>query len=48
MFFSMHTQAISLEGQACLFMQVSWLVTSDGGVPLADLPMKIYDGTETR
>jgi hypothetical protein len=23
-------------------------VTPDGGVPLADLPMKIYDGTERR
>jgi hypothetical protein len=29
-------------------MQDTWLVTDDGGVPLADLPMKIYDGTETR
>ena len=24
------------------------LVTDDGGVPLADLPMKIFDGTERR
>ena len=27
-------------------MQDTWLVTADGGVPLADLPLKIYDGTE--
>jgi hypothetical protein len=29
-------------------MQDTWLVTADGGVPLADLPMKIFDGTEGR
>jgi hypothetical protein len=29
-------------------MQDTWLVTDDGGVPLADLPMKIFDGTEAR
>ena len=34
--------------QACLYMQDTWLVTADGGVPLADLPMKIFDGTEER
>ena len=34
--------------RACLYMQDTWLVTADGGVPLADLPMKIFDGTEAR
>jgi hypothetical protein len=29
-------------------MQDTWLVTEDGGVALADLPMKIFTGTETR
>ena len=29
-------------------MQDTWLVTDDGGVPLAGLPMKIFDGTERR
>jgi hypothetical protein len=29
-------------------MQDTWLVTEDGGVPLAGLPMKIFDGTERR
>jgi Xaa-Pro dipeptidase len=48
MVLSMHPHAISADGQACLYMQDTWLVTVDGGVPLADLPMKIYDGTETR
>ena len=48
MVFSMHPHAISDDGQACLYMQDTWLVTADGGVPLADLPMKIFDGTESR
>src|SRR4051812_39764667 len=48
MVFSMHPHAISQDGKACLYMQDTWLVTPDGGVPLADLPMKIFDGTEAR
>jgi Xaa-Pro dipeptidase len=46
MVFSMHPHAISQDGQACLYMQDTWLVTAGGGVPLADLPMRIFDGTE--
>ncbi len=30
------------DGSACLYMQDTWLVTADGGVPLAGLEMKIY------
>ena len=48
MVLSMHPHAISQDGKACLYMQDTWLVTEDGGVPLADLPMKIFDGTEQR
>jgi Xaa-Pro dipeptidase len=48
MVLSMHPHAIAQDGKACLYMQDTWLVTGDGGVPLADLPMKIYDGTERR
>ena len=48
MVLSMHPHAISQDGKACLYMQDTWLVTRDGGVPLADLPMKIFDGTEAR
>jgi hypothetical protein len=44
----MHPHAISQDGTACLYMQDTWLVGPDGGVPLADLPMKIFDGTEAR
>ena len=46
MIFSMHPHAISEDGRACLYMQDTWLVTANGGVPLADLPLRIYDGTE--
>jgi Xaa-Pro dipeptidase len=48
MVFSMHPHAISTDGRACLYMQDTWLVTADGGVPLAGLPMRLFDGTETR
>jgi Xaa-Pro aminopeptidase len=48
MVLSMHPHAIAQDGKSCLYMQDTWLVTDDGGVPLADLPMKIYDGTESR
>jgi Xaa-Pro aminopeptidase len=46
MVFSMHPHAISQDGQACLYMQDTWLVTKEAGVPLADLPMQIFDGDE--
>ena len=48
MVLSMHPHAISADGQACLYMQDTWLVTDDGGVPLAGLEMKIYEGNERR
>jgi len=46
MVFSMHPHAISKDGRACLYMQDTWLVSPEGGVPLADLPMRIFDGSE--
>jgi Xaa-Pro aminopeptidase len=48
MVFSMHPHAISADGETCLYMQDTWLVTDDGGEPLADLALSIYDGTERR
>src|SRR4029079_12875904 len=38
MVFSMHPHAIAENGEDCLYMQDTWLVTADGGVPLAKLP----------
>jgi Xaa-Pro aminopeptidase len=46
MVLSMHPHAISDDGRTCLYMQDTWLVTADGGEPLAGLPMRIFDGTE--
>lgn len=48
MVFSMHPHAISPDGEACLYMQDTWLVTEAGGEPLAGLPLKIFDGSESR
>ncbi len=42
MVFSMHPHAISADGRECLYMQDTWLVTADGGEPLAGLEMKIF------
>ena len=36
------------DGRACLYMQDTWLVTADSGLPLAALPLRIFDGTEIR
>jgi Xaa-Pro aminopeptidase len=48
MVFSMHPHAIAQNGRDCLYMQDTWLVTADGGEPLAGLPMRIFDGSERR
>jgi Xaa-Pro aminopeptidase len=45
---SMHPHAITQDERACLYMQDTWLVTADGGVPFSDVPLKIYDGSEDR
>jgi Xaa-Pro dipeptidase len=42
MVFSMHPHVIAENGHDCLYMQDTWLVTGDGGEPLAGLPMKFY------
>jgi Xaa-Pro dipeptidase len=42
MVFSMHPHVIADNGVDCLYMQDTWLVTKDGGVPLAGLPMRIF------
>jgi Xaa-Pro dipeptidase len=42
MVFSMHPHAIAADGRECLYMQDTWLVTEDGGVPLAALDLRIW------
>ncbi len=46
MVLSMHPHAISADGRACLYMQDTWLVGADRGIPLAGLPMRIFEGSE--
>jgi Xaa-Pro dipeptidase len=48
MVFSMHPHAIADNGRDCLYMQDTWLVTADGGEPLAGLPMRIFAAGEAR
>jgi len=43
MVLSMHPHAIAQNGEDCLYMQDTWLVTPSGGVPLADLAMEIWE-----
>jgi hypothetical protein len=38
----MHPHVIADNGRECLYMQDTWLVTDDGGEPLAALPMRIF------
>jgi Xaa-Pro dipeptidase len=42
MVLSMHPHAIAANGEDCLYMQDTWLVTADGGVPLSSLPMQVF------
>jgi Xaa-Pro dipeptidase len=42
MVLSMHPHAIAANGEDCLYMQETWLVTADGGEPLSRLPMQIF------
>jgi Xaa-Pro dipeptidase len=47
MVFSMHPHAIADNGRDCLYMQDTWLVTKEGGEPLAALPMRIFSASES-
>jgi Xaa-Pro aminopeptidase len=43
---SMHPHAITEDERTCLYMQDTWLVTRDGGVPFSRVPIRIFTGTE--
>jgi Xaa-Pro dipeptidase len=45
MVLSMHPHAIAENGEDCLYMQETWLVTAEGGLPLSSLPMEIFSGS---
>jgi Xaa-Pro dipeptidase len=42
MVLSMHPHAIAANGEDCLYMQETWLVTAEGGTPLSSLPMQVF------
>jgi Xaa-Pro dipeptidase len=42
MVLSMHPHAIAENGEDCLYMQETWLVTATGGEPLSSLPMQVF------
>jgi Xaa-Pro aminopeptidase len=42
MVLSMHPHAIAANGEDCLYMQETWLVTAAGGAPLSSLPMQVF------
>jgi Xaa-Pro aminopeptidase len=42
MVFSLHPHAIAANEEDCLYMQETWLVTPEGGVPLSSLPMQVF------
>src|SRR5262249_5672399 len=42
MVFSMHPHAIAANGEDCLYMQDTWLVTAQGRVPLSSPPMQVF------
>ena len=48
MVLSMHPHAISQDGRPASTCRTRGSSPTTGGVPLADLPMKIFDGTESR
>lgn len=42
MVLSMHPHAIAPNGEDCLYMQDTWLVTERGGEPLSRLPLQVF------
>jgi Xaa-Pro aminopeptidase len=43
MVFSLHPHAIAPNGEDCVYMQETWLVTAHGGEPLSSLPMQVFN-----
>jgi Xaa-Pro dipeptidase len=46
MVLSMHPHAYNAERTACLYMQDTWLVGAEGGEPLSQVPVQVFDGSE--
>jgi Xaa-Pro aminopeptidase len=47
MVISMHPHAITEDERTCLYMQDTWRVTKDGGVPFSEVPIRIFKPGES-
>jgi hypothetical protein len=47
MVISMHPHAITDDERTCLYMQDTWRVTKDGGVPFSEVPIRIFKPGES-
>ncbi len=48
MVLSMHPHAIAAGARSCMYMQDTWRVTEGGGEPLSRVPLRVFDGRESR
>ncbi len=48
MVLSMHPHAIAIGERSCLYMQDTWRVGEGGGEPLSSVPLRVFDGSESR
>ncbi len=48
MVLSMHPHAIAAGERSCMYMQDTWRVTRSGGEPLSSVPLRVFDGRESR
>jgi Xaa-Pro aminopeptidase len=48
MVLSMHPHAIATGEKACMYMQDTWRVGASEGEPLSNVPLQVFDGSETR
>lgn len=48
MVLSMHPHAMTSDAGTCMYMQDTWVVGADGGEPLSNVPLTVFDGSEPR
>jgi len=48
MVLSMHPHAMTDDAGTCMYMQDTWVVGADGGEPLSEVPLTVFDGSEPR
>jgi Xaa-Pro aminopeptidase len=48
MVLSMHPHAIAAGERSCMYMQDTWRVGENEGEPLSRVPLRVFDGSESR